>query len=96
MYSVVRTYSGPGAKQLFDLIEQRQDDIESLIRSVTGLISYTLVPTSAGGVSVTVCQDKAGADESSKLARDWILENASDIDVSPPEVSEGPVAIQVN
>ena len=28
MHAVVRTYSGAGAKQLFDLLEQRKADVE--------------------------------------------------------------------
>ena len=32
MHAVMRTYSGQGAKELFDLLETRKPDIESLIR----------------------------------------------------------------
>ena len=32
MYAVVRTYSGAGAKKLFDVLEQRSADVEALIR----------------------------------------------------------------
>jgi hypothetical protein len=31
MYAVVRSYSGAGASELFDLIEQRSDDVQALI-----------------------------------------------------------------
>jgi len=32
MYAVVRTYSGAGAKKLFDVLEKRSADVEALIR----------------------------------------------------------------
>ena len=96
MHAVVRTYSGQGAKELFDVLEQRKAEIENLIRSVSGLHAYSLIRTDDGGVTVTVCQDKAGADESLKLARDWILQNASDLGTSPPAVSEGSVVLQLS
>ncbi len=48
-----------GAKELFDLLEQRKAEIENLIRSVSGLQAYSLIRTDDGGVTVTVCQDKA-------------------------------------
>ncbi len=96
MHAVVRTYSGPGAKELVDLIEQRLAEVESLIRSVSGFQAYSLIRTGDGGVTVTVCQDKAGTDESVRLARDWIQENASDLGTSPPAVSEGPVLLQLS
>ena len=56
MHAVVRTYSGEGAKELFDLLEKRKSDVESLIRTVKGFVSYSLVRTADGGISVTVCQ----------------------------------------
>ncbi|SEE71240.1 hypothetical protein SAMN05444161_6819 [Rhizobiales bacterium GAS191] len=32
MHAVVRTYSGKGAKELFDLLEKRKADVENLKR----------------------------------------------------------------
>ena len=42
---------------------------------------------------MSVFQDKAGADESVKVARDWIGKNASNTGVGAPTVSEGTVII---
>src|SRR5881392_2369791 len=95
MYAVVRNYSGVGAKQLFDVLEQRKSDVEAQIRKVPGLVSYTLLRNGDGGVSVTVCKDKAGAEASVKIARDWIQEIASNIRASPPAVMEGSVVLQI-
>ena len=64
MYAVIRHYTGRGASQLFEEIECMQEEVEGVIRSVPGLVSYTLLRTGDGGISVTVCQDKAGTDES--------------------------------
>ena len=95
MHAVIRTYSGEGAKEIFDLLEKRKSDVESLIRSVKGFVSYSLVRTGDGGISVTVCQDKAGAEESVQKAKDWIGTNALDIGASAPRVSEGPVILHL-
>ena len=96
MHAVVRSYSGSGAKELFDLLEQRLAEVESLIRVVQGFVAYSLIRTDYGGVSVTVCQDKAGTDESLQAARDWIQQNASDLSTSPPAVWEGSVLLQLS
>ncbi len=96
MYTVVRDYSGSGAKELFDLLEERKEEVETLIRSVTGLVTYSAIRTDDGGVTVTVCQDKSGTDESIRIAREWIQENASDIGSSPPVVSEGSILVNVS
>ncbi len=95
MYAVVRTYSGQGANSLFNLLEQRKEEVESIIRGVSGFQSFTLIRTDDGGVTVTVCQDKAGTDESLQVARDWIQQNASDLGVSPPNVTEGWVVLHL-
>jgi hypothetical protein len=96
MHAVVRSYSGSGAKALFDLLEERKAEVENIIRSVTGFVGYSLIRTDDGGISVTVCQDKAGADESLQVARDWIQENASDLSASPPSVSEGSIILHLS
>lgn len=56
MQVVIREYSGKGAKELFDVLEKNKADVESLLRTVKGLVSYTLARSGDGGFSVTVCQ----------------------------------------
>lgn len=96
MHAVVRTYSGSGAKELMDLLEERKEEVESVIRAVAGFVAYSCIRTDDGGITVTVCQDKAGTDESVQVARDWVRENASDLNSSPPAVSEGSVIVQAS
>ena len=91
MHAVIRSYSGAGASELIDRIVAARDEVQRLIGGVQGFVSYTLVRTDDGGVTVTVCQDKAGTDESLNVARDWVAANASDVGVSAPAVSEGAV-----
>jgi restriction endonuclease Mrr len=96
MHTVIRNYSGSGATALFDMLEERKGEVESLMRAITGLASYSLIRTADGGISVTVCQDKAGTDESLQLARKWIQENGANLDVSPPTVAEGSNILQLS
>jgi hypothetical protein len=95
MYAVVRMYSGDGGKKLIDLLEARKSEVEALIRPVKGFVSYSLIRTADGGASVTVCQDKAGTDESLQVARDWIAKNASNTGASAPTVLEGSVILHL-
>ena len=85
---VVRSYSGQGAQELFDLLGQRQEDVKDLIGGVPGFVSYAAFRSGDGGMTVTVCQDKAGTDESSRRAAEWVKQNVS-TDVSPPTITEG-------
>ena len=95
MHAVIRTFSGSGAKKMVDLLDERKKEVEGLIRPVKGFVSYSLIRTADGGVSVTVCEDKAGTDQSSQIARDWIGKNASNLGVSPPTVVEGSVILHL-
>ena len=93
MHAVVRTYSGKGAKELFDVLEKNKADVEKTLRAVKGFVSYMLASSGDGGFSVTVCSDKAGADESLRTAREWIAKNAANTGAGAPTVSEGAVII---
>ena len=97
MQVAIRTYSGKGAKELFDLLEQYKTDAdaEALLRSVKGFVSYTLARSGDGGFSVTVCQDKTGIDEILQMAQDWITKNAGSSGVAAPKVAEGSVIIHM-
>jgi hypothetical protein len=88
MYVVVRSYSGEGASELFDLLGQREEDVKELISGVPGFVSYAAFRSGDGGMTVTVCDDKAGTDESSKRAAGWVEENVTG-SIEPPAITEG-------
>ena len=88
MFAVVRTYSGQGARELFELLAQREEDVRGLMTGVQGFVSYAAVRTGDGGLAVTVCDDKGGADESSRRAAEWVKANLSG-PVDPPATTEG-------
>jgi hypothetical protein len=95
MHAVIRTYSGKGAKELIDVIESNKEEVERLIRAVKGFVSYSLVRTTGGGFTVSIYQDKAGTDESSRMARDWIANNTSNTGAAAPTISEGEVILHL-
>jgi hypothetical protein len=95
MHTIIRAYSGKGGKELADVLEKHKTDVEKLLRGVKGFVGYTLARTSDGAVSVTTCQDKAGTDESMKVAKDWIAKNAANTGVGAPKVSEGHVILHM-
>ena len=93
MYAVVRTYSGQGASGLFDLLEQREEEVTALISGVPGFVTYAAIRGGDGGVTMTVCQDKAGTDESSRRAAEWVKENVG-ATADPPTITEGDTVLQ--
>jgi len=95
MYAVVRTYSGQGAAEVLDLVESRAEDVKELIGGVPGFVSYVAVRSGDGGVTVTVCEDEAGTEESSRRAAAFIKEN-SDAAIDPPVITAGSTVLQIS
>jgi hypothetical protein len=92
MYAVVRQYRG--ADELFEALARRWADVEEVLRGVPGFVAYTLIRATSGGVTVTLCEDRAGAEESTRRAAAWVRREVPNASWSPPEVTEGEVLYQ--
>ena len=93
MYAVARTYSGQGASAVFDLVAERDEDVKALLGSVPGFVSYAAFRSGEGGVTVTVCEDEAGTEESSRRAAEFVKENIS-TPGDAPVISAGSTVLQ--
>ena len=91
MYATVRTYST--GSELADALVSNADDVKRLISGIDGFKAYYLVRTADGAVSVSVYENQAGADESTRAAAAWIRENLPELAGAPPQVSTGEVVI---
>jgi hypothetical protein len=90
MHAVVRRYTG--GSPVIDEVIRRRSDVEQLIRGVPGFIAYYAVKTGDGGATITICEDRAGTEESVRVAADWVRQNVHGA-ISPPEVTEGEVGL---
>lgn len=91
MYLVMRKFQKvTGDKQkLQDMINK---DFVPLIKKINGFVDYyCLLPTNSSLVSVSIFQDKKGADESVKLAADWVAKNLAQYLPEKPEIISGEV-----
>ena len=94
MYATVRSYAGSG--ELVDALVENESAVRELINGIGGFHAYYLIRSDGGGaVSVSVYDDRSGADESNRVAAEWIRENLPDLEASPPQVSAGEVAIAI-
>jgi hypothetical protein len=80
----------PGREQKNCSTYLRSTKLKSILSSAPSK-GYSLVRTADGGFSVSVFEDKAGTDESMKVAREWIKKNAASTGASPATVTEGSV-----
>lgn len=88
MYVTVRRYQNAGA--LGDAMSSGSGEVKDLISAIPGFVSYYASREGDTVTSVTACNDKAGCDESTRLAGEWVKENVKSL-AGPPEVSGGPV-----
>lgn len=73
---------------MFDALVEREEAVKSIISTVPGFMSYEAFRTDGGGQTVTVCQDKAGTDEPSRRAAEWVKEDISAM-ADPPTITDG-------
>ena len=93
MHAVIRTYSGKGAAELFDFLAKHKAEIEAEFRKINGFISYSLIKTEDGGISVTVGKTKGVIGKGTRLARNWLAKNATGLKYRPPKSAEGKALI---
>jgi len=91
MYGVIRRYAH-GADLADALVKHRQE-VQDLIGGVPGFHHYSAIRSGDSVATITVCNAKAGTDESLRRAREWIQKNLPGSSVSTPEVTEGDVFI---
>jgi hypothetical protein len=94
MFASIRTYNG--VPTLVDEMLKKQDDIKSVLRPIRGFHSYFLVKTNDGAVAVTICEDRAGADESNRVASTWFKDKLPTFASRTPEISTGEVLLHLN
>jgi hypothetical protein len=86
MYVTVRRYSS--ARSLIDTISSRSEEVEGIISGVAGFIAYYGTHEGDTFTSVTVCSEKAGCDESTRLAGQWVKANVNPLP-GAPDISGG-------
>ena len=91
MYAAVRHYhfKPEDSKKIDQLV---QEGFVPLIKQAKGFVRYYWLDTGAGeGASLSVFQDKVGAEESIRLAADFVKANMAELLNQKPEVIEGPI-----
>lgn len=93
MYGVVRSYKNASA--LSQALQRNEDEVRRLISGAPGFVAYYALHQGGDVVSVSICQDKAGADETVRIAREWIAANLANASGLKPEITEGEVFLNI-
>jgi hypothetical protein len=91
MFAVVRHYHFD-PKNGEEIDKMVREGFVPLIKKAKGFVRYYWLDTGNGeGASVSVFKDKAGADESIKLAADYVKNHLAKLVTQKPEIIEGSV-----
>ena len=91
MHLTIRNYAGGGP--LADALLEHENEVRGVITGIDGFKAYYLIRDGDGVTSVSVFDDEAGAEKSTRAAADWVRENLGDLGVAPPEVTSGKVEL---
>jgi hypothetical protein len=95
MHGMTRSFKGNGATELANLLVSKKKDVEKLMGTIPGLISYNVILTSDGCTTFTLCKEKSGTDKSLAVAKEWLKANAGHLGLNPPIISEGKVVVHI-
>ena len=90
MYVTIRRYKNADA--LAETMTAKKDEVVQLIKGVPGFVAYYATRDGDTMTSVSVYNDKAGGDESTRRAGEWVRANVSSLP-SSPDVSGGEVFV---
>ena len=91
MFAVIRHYHFD-KKDSAEIDRIVQEEFVPIIRKAQGFVQYYWLDTGAGeGASLGLFKDKAGADESVRLAADFVRTKMATLLRQKPEIIEGPI-----
>jgi hypothetical protein len=93
MHVAMRQYQvAPGSVD--EITRGVNEGLLPIIKDVYGFQAYYAVDAGGGRIaSVSVFEDRAGAEESTRLAADYIRQNMASLFPNPPEVLQGEVVV---
>ena len=94
MFASIRKYNG--APLLVDELVKKQNEIKSVLQPIQGFQSYYLLKTNDGAISMTVCDNRAGAEESNRVESTWLKDKLPTFATRAPEITTGEVRFHLN
>ncbi len=91
MYAVIRRYSG--VAKLIHELESKKSEVMKVMAEGPGFIAYYALRDGEALATITVCDDRAGAEENTRRAAAWVRDNLPGVRVTPPEAIGGEVFI---
>jgi quinol monooxygenase YgiN len=95
MFAAIRYYQAE-PPSVDEVVRRVQEGFVPLVRDTPGFVSYLLlIPSEREDevVSVSVFEDRQGAQESNEKAADWVAQNLSELLRPAPEFADGEIVV---
>jgi hypothetical protein len=95
MFATIRRYESVDKSRTSELIKKVDDGLLPKLSEMPGFGGYSLIDTGNGVISsVAFYENSAQADESSKVASDWVREQKLESALpNPPKITTGEVVV---
>ncbi len=91
MYAAIRSYETIDANEV---TRRANHGFVPILRGTPGFVAYYIVDGGGGKLaSISIFEDKAGAEESTRRAAEWVADNLAELVVRAPVVLAGEVAV---
>jgi hypothetical protein len=91
MFAAIRRYH-TDPDSLDEVVRQVNEGFVPLISDMPGFVAYIALDAGQGEYgTVSVFEDQASAEESNRVAEEWVNENLGDLLPTPPEYAAGEV-----
>ena len=94
MYAAIRRYhTAPGV--VAEISRRVTAGFVPIVQNAPGFVAYYVVDEGNGALtSVSIFEDQAGAEESSRRAAAWVQEQLAALLPNPPQITTGTVLVQ--
>jgi hypothetical protein len=92
MYMAIRKYQTTTGASIQEIVQRVQEGFVPIISQNPGFVAYYILDTGSETVaSVSLFQDQAGADESTRRASEWVRQNLTSLLQLPAQLTAGEV-----
>jgi hypothetical protein len=92
VHVAIRRYQLDPGSSVQELMRRVNEGFIPIIRDAPGLLAYYALDSGGGTVTwVSIFEDRAGAEESNRMATDWVRQNLASMLPNPPEITAGEV-----
>ena len=93
MYASIRRYKSNSSEEV---LRRVKEGFVAIISKAPGFVAYYSLNAGKGALlSVSIFETKAQAEESNRLAAEWVKKNVAPLMAGPPEITVGEVGVHI-